>query len=131
MSSSASPFLNQFTNPTFPGEIYLDHAAATPVRKACLEAMWPYFSGTFANPANRLHPAGERAQNALEAARHQMAEIFQTPDEGVVFTASATEANNLLIKGLWNHPLRKRNKILYAATEHSCVAATCMAIRYR
>ena len=121
-------FSSEFSPFAFP-EIYLDYAAATPVRKACLTQMLPYFQLDFANPANRLHSPGERAQNALELARSQIAEVFGLASEEVVFTGSATEANNLLIRGLWTHPLRKRSKILMGATEHSCVAATCERLR--
>lgn len=108
--------------------IYLDFAASTPLDVRVFEAMTPWMLGYFANPANRIHPMGELTEYAIGTARTQIATIFDVNFEDVIFTSSATESNNLLLRGLIEHPLRKRNKIVYSATEHSSIIATAHAL---
>jgi cysteine desulfurase len=108
--------------------IYLDHAAATPVDKRVLESMLPWMTSIFGNPANRLHPMGEVAEHGLAQARIQVAQCIGVEFDELTFCSSATEANNLLLRGLVQHPLRKRNKILISATEHSSIRSTAEAL---
>jgi cysteine desulfurase len=108
--------------------IYLDHAAATPVDKRVLESMLPWMTGIYGNPANRLHPMGEIAEHGLAQARLQVAECIGVEFDELTFCSSATEANNLLLRGLIQHPLRKRNKIVISATEHSSIRSTVEAL---
>ncbi|MFZ9520754.1 MAG: cysteine desulfurase family protein [Silvanigrellaceae bacterium] len=104
--------------------IYLDHAAATPVDSRVLHKMLPWMTQIYGNPANRLHPMGELAEHGLASARQLIAQSIGVDFDEVTFCASATEANNLLLRGLAQNPLRKRNKIVVCATEHSSILAT-------
>jgi cysteine desulfurase len=104
--------------------IYLDHAAATPVDKRVLLKMLPWMTQIYGNPANRLHPMGELAEHGLALARQSIAQSIGVEFDEVFFCSSATEANNLLLRGLVQNPLRKRNKIVIAGTEHSSILAT-------
>lgn len=108
--------------------IYLDFAAATPVcDQAMVEAMYWQSLG-FANPANRLHPAGEFSEHALWDARKRVAGALGCLPAEVVFCSSATEANNLALRGLALHPRRKRSKIVVSPSEHSSVLETADAL---
>lgn len=108
--------------------IYLDNAAATPMDDRVLSKMLPWMTRVFGNPANRLHAMGEFAEHGLSWARQTIAETLGVGFDDVVFCASATEANNLLLRGLVANPLRKRNKIVVAATEHSSILTTAQEL---
>jgi len=79
--------------------LYLDHAATTPVRPQVLEAMLPFLTHAFGNPSSH-HEVGERAARALTDARARVARVFGMRPGDVIFTAGGTEANNLAIKGI-------------------------------
>lgn len=79
--------------------IYLDNNATAPLAPAAWEAMQPYFTGPFGNPASS-HVFGRRARQALENAREQIAALLDAQSDEVLFTSGATEANNLAIFGL-------------------------------
>lgn len=82
--------------------IYLDYAATTPVDPAVAEAMSGCLTqeGNFANPASRSHRYGWQAEQAVENARRQVADLIQADPRAIVWTSGATEANNLAIKGV-------------------------------
>ncbi len=100
-------------------EIYLDHAATTPVRREALEAMWPFLTGEFGNPSSR-HRLGEQAARALDDARARVAAVLGARPAEIVFTSGGTEADNLAVKGLALASPRGRH-VLVAATEHEAV----------
>lgn len=79
-------------------DVYLDHAATTPVRPEVREAMEPYASDAFGN-ASGSHGVSRRAKNALEEAREQVAAALGCRPQEIVFTAGGTEADNLAVKG--------------------------------
>ncbi|MDO8435308.1 MAG: cysteine desulfurase family protein [bacterium] len=78
--------------------IYLDHAAATPVRPEVLEAMLPYFTEKFGNPS-AMYAAGREARIAVDDARAQIAAILGCADSEIIFTGSGTESDNLALFG--------------------------------
>ena len=78
---------------------YFDHNATTPLDPCVLEAMLPFFSATFANPS-ATYTAGREARRAVEQAREQVAAALDASPSEVIFTASGSEANNLLIRGV-------------------------------
>ena len=78
--------------------IYLDYAAATPVRKGVFSAMKPYFSNLFANPGG-IHKEGVEAKQVIEEARRAISRLLKTRAGNVIFTSGGTEANNLAILG--------------------------------
>jgi cysteine desulfurase len=81
------------------GKIYFDYAASTPVAPAVLAAMEPYFSKKFGN-AGSLHFFGQEAQAAVDKSRETIAKIIGAGFREVIFTGSATEANNLVLRGV-------------------------------
>ena len=85
--------------PIMAKKIYLDYAATTPVDPAVLKAMQPYFSEKFGN-AGSLHSFGQEASAALDASRETIAKEFGADFREIIFTASATEANNLVLRGV-------------------------------
>jgi cysteine desulfurase len=119
----------RFGGVTLPaGLIYLDNAAATPVCLPAFEAMTPWLVGVCGNPSNRLHPMGELSEHALAEARATLARACAATPEEIVFVASATEANNLVLRGLACASGRKRHRIVVGATEHSSVLATALRL---
>lgn len=80
-------------------KLYFDYAAATPLDRRVERAMAPYWSGDFYNPSALYMPA-RRVRQALETARHQVAQVLGAKQTEIIFTAGATEANNLAIIGL-------------------------------
>jgi cysteine desulfurase len=98
--------------------IYLDNNATTPTLPAVWEAMRPYLSETYGNPAS-AHRAGRRARQALEDARERVAELLGAAYEEVIFTSGGTEANNLALFGLAGDP---PGHIVTSAIEHPSVA---------
>lgn len=79
--------------------IYLDYASATPTSDAVLAAMEPYWQEVFANP-QAVHQEGQRAHQAIEQARAEIAETLQVKPAELIFTSGATEANSLALVGL-------------------------------
>jgi cysteine desulfurase len=100
--------------------IYLDYHATTPVDPRVLEAMLPFFTETFGNPASRNHKFGWAAAAAVENARKQVARLLNASSREIVFTSGASESNNLAIKGLAHRP-GERDHIVTMATEHKGV----------
>ncbi|MBI2446626.1 MAG: cysteine desulfurase [Parcubacteria group bacterium] len=80
-------------------KIYLDYAATTPVDKEVLNAMMPYFSDKFGN-ASSVHSFGQEAIAAIDQAREKIANLLNCDFSEIIFTGSATEANNMAINGL-------------------------------
>ncbi|HEX4915609.1 MAG TPA: IscS subfamily cysteine desulfurase [Vicinamibacterales bacterium] len=101
--------------------IYLDHHATTPVDARVLEAMLPYFSEKFGNPASKHHRFGWEANDAVEQARKQVAALIGAGSKDVIFTSGGTEANNLAIKGAAKARGEDRNQLVTVTTEHKAV----------
>ncbi|HEV2720916.1 MAG TPA: cysteine desulfurase family protein [Thermoanaerobaculia bacterium] len=96
--------------------IYLDHHATTPCDPRVVEAMLPYFSEHFGNPASLTHEHGRRAANAVEDARIAVARFLGVQPNEIVFTAGATESNNIVL-----HHVKEGHHLVTAPTEHSSV----------
>jgi cysteine desulfurase len=101
--------------------VYLDHHATTPVDPRVLEAMLPYFTEDFGNPASRQHAYGWRAQEAVDKARSEIASLIGASGAEIVFTSGASESNNLAIKGVAQACREKGNHLITVATEHKSV----------
>ena len=105
--------------------IYMDYQATTPTDPRVVEAMLPYFTGKFGNPHSRSHAYGWEAEDAVETARQQVADLIHANPKEIVFTSGATESNNLALKGLAHFYGDKKKHIVTVQTEHKCVLDAC------
>jgi cysteine desulfurase len=101
-------------------KVYLDNAATTPLDSRVLAKMNPYFTKKYGN-ASSIHALGQEAFFDLQFAKEKVAGILGGEAESVIFTASASEANNLIIKGVALANQNKGNKIIVSSIEHPCV----------
>jgi cysteine desulfurase len=105
--------------------VYLDYHATTPVDPRALEAMLPYFTRDFGNPASRQHAFGWAAMDAVDRARAQVAALIGASASEIVFTSGATESNNLAIKGAADACRDRGDHIVTVSTEHKSVLDSC------
>jgi cysteine desulfurase len=98
----------------------MDYAATTPVDIRVVKAMKPYFTDKFGNSMS-LYSLGQEAKMALEQSRAAVAELMNANTNEIVFTGSATEANNLALKGIAFANREKGKHIITSAIEHDCV----------
>ncbi len=103
-----------------PKTVYLDHAAATPIDPAVMEAMRPYFAVDFYNPS-ATYLAAQKVRQKLDEARARIARWFGSRPSEVVFTAGGTEANNLAIRGIMEQ--FPDGNVVVSAIEHESVLA--------
>jgi len=109
--------------------VYLDYQATTPVDPRVLQAMLPWFTEKFGNPASITHAYGREAEAAVERARGQLASLIKADAREIVITSGATEANNLAVKGaLRFHKQFDKDHIVTLVTEHKCVLESAKAM---
>ncbi|MGD8566507.1 MAG: IscS subfamily cysteine desulfurase [Gammaproteobacteria bacterium] len=107
--------------------IYMDYAATTPVDPRVAEKMMQFLTpeGEFGNPASRSHAFGWHAEEAVENARQQIADLVNANSKEIIFTSGATESDNLAIKGAAHFYQKKGKHIVTSKTEHKAVLDTC------
>jgi len=107
--------------------IYLDYSATTPVDSRVAQKMMDCMTveGNFGNPASRSHRFGWQAEEAVDVARHQIADLVNCDPREIIFTSGATESNNLAIKGASSFYNKKGKHVITAKTEHKAVLDTC------
>ena len=98
-------------------KIYFDYAATTPVDPRVIKAMLPYFGEKFGNTMS-IHSFGQDAKIALEKSREVAADLIGAKPNEIIFTGSATESNNLALKGV------KGKHIIISQIEHPCIIET-------
>jgi cysteine desulfurase len=109
--------------------VYLDYHATTPVDPRVLEAMLPYFAQDFGNAASKSHVFGWKAEEAVEAARAEVAALVGATGKEIVWTSGATESDNLAIKGAAHFYGETKGKHLVTAkTEHKAVLDSMHAL---
>ncbi|WP_225783496.1 IscS subfamily cysteine desulfurase [Xenophilus sp. Marseille-Q4582] len=108
--------------PHFP--IYLDYGATTPVDPRVVDAMIPWLREHFGNPASRSHAWGWEAEEAVERARTQVADLIGADPREIIWTSGATESNNLAIKGAAHFYKGKGKHLITVKTEHKAVLDT-------
>ena len=106
-------------------KIYLDYQATTPVDEKILKKMIPYFSEYFGNPHSNNHEFGRSANNAVDEARANVANLINAETNEIIFTSGATESNNFAIKSIAKDYFEKECQIITAKTEHKCVLESC------
>ena len=129
--SSASSFerLGRISAPPATGpRVYLDYAGFSPVDPRVVAVMRPFLEGGVGNP-NAQHSLGLEARESLDGARAKVARLFAAAPAGVVFTASATEANNLAIKGLAQRAAGRH--VVTSSIEHISVIDSCRDLEKR
>ncbi len=108
--------------------IYMDYHATTPVDRRVLEAMLPYFSEEFGNAASKSHAFGWRAEEAVEAAREEVAKLVGASAKEIVWTSGATESDNLAVKGAAQFYQSKGKHLVTCKTEHKAVLDSMHAL---
>lgn len=111
------------------GKTYLDYAATTPIDPAVLKKMMPYLEDKYGNPSS-IHKFGQETSNAIAVAREKIAKFLNCKATEIIFTGSASESDNLAIRGLIKAIKRKkqageRAHILTTKVEHKAVLETC------
>lgn len=105
--------------------IYFDYSATTPVDPRVAQAMIPWLTELYGNPASRSHAIGWEAEEAVENARTQVAALVNADPREIIWTSGATESNNLAIKGAAHFYAERGKHIITVKTEHKAVLDTC------
>ena len=119
--------MNQTNNIMNNKPIYMDYSATTPVDKRVAEVMVNYLTmdGDFGNSGSRSHYYGWQAEDAVDKARKQVADLVGADPKEIVWTSGATESDNLAIKGIAHFYQKKGKHIVTLKTEHKAVLDTC------
>lgn len=104
--------------------VYFDYSATTPVDPRVVQAMIPWLTENYGNPASRSHALGWKAEEAVEQARAQVAELVNADPREIIWTSGATESNNLALKGAANFYAERGKHIITVKTEHKAVLDT-------
>lgn len=109
--------------------IYFDHQATTPADPRVFEEMKPFFTEKFGNPSSHIHKQGVRANDALDNARNQVAELINSSPEEIIFTSGATESNNLAIRGYLRANPEEGKHIIISGIEHYSILNLALKLK--
>ena len=101
-------------------QVYMDHAATTPVDAQVLEAMLPYFTTQFGNPSS-LYNLAQESRRAVDQARDTVAQILGARPSEIIFTGGGTESDNIAVRGTASALRQNGNHIITSAIEHHAV----------
>ena len=104
--------------------LYFDHNATTPLLPQVRDAIWPYFTEHFGNPAS-LHQPGRRTRTAIETARAQVAALIGAEPEEIIFTAGGTESDNFALLGSLETLRPQGRHLITTSVEHLAVLDSC------
>ena len=107
-----------------PKSLYLDNQASTPMDPKVIDLVYDVMKNTYGNPHSRSHKFGWDAEEIIEKARLQIANVINASASEIVFTSGATESNNMAIKGVWEF-LPQKNHIITSCIEHKCLLESC------
>lgn len=127
MRELAEPKINGMTDPS-QAMIYMDHNGSTPTHPDAIRAMMPFLTDGFGNPSSG-HWASDSAKNAIETARESVAKLVGASPSEIVLTSGATEANNMVIKGLFSKEKLRGQHVITSAIEHDAVLKPIRALR--
>ncbi|MBM3180093.1 MAG: cysteine desulfurase [Chloroflexi bacterium] len=105
-------------------QIYFDHSATTPLDPRVVEAMLPFYGANFGNPSS-LHWTGQQSKQAIDEGRQQLADLFHASPDEIVFTASGTESDNMVLIGVATQYKPQDCHIITSSFEHPAVLETC------
>lgn len=111
--------------------IYLDYNATCPCSPEVLQAMLPYFSEKFGNPASRTHAKGWQADEAVKLSTEQLAHLINCDVSEIIFTSGATESCNLAVKGVYERLKAYGDHIITCRTEHKAVLDACEHLKQK
>ncbi len=106
---------------------YFDFAATTPVDKRVINAMLPYLKDKFGNPSS-VHSYGHKAREGVDNAREQIANFLNCKEKAITFTGSATEADNLALKGVVKASNKEKPHIITTEIEHHAILDSCKSL---
>ncbi|MFP4978257.1 cysteine desulfurase family protein [Paenibacillus sp. CN-4] len=101
--------------------IYFDNSATTRIDSRVVDAMLPYLYESFGNPSSKYYSLATNAKNAVEEAREQISRLLGCEADEVIFTAGATESNNMIIKGVMEMYGKDNPHLVIGKAEHSSV----------
>lgn len=101
-------------------QIYVDYASTTPLDPRVLEAIKPFYTNIYGNPSS-INNLGVEARTSIEAARKTISKFMNTEPDNLIFTGSATEANNLVLKGLMSKVYENKTCIAVSTVEHASI----------
>ncbi|MGB3988694.1 MAG: cysteine desulfurase family protein [Minisyncoccales bacterium] len=110
--------------------VYLDNAATTKVDDRVLEAMEPYFQEKYGNTMS-LHSFGQEARIALDKSRETVADMIGSNSDEIIFTSSATESNNFVMKGIASANFDKGKHLIISSIEHPCIMESALWLERR